>query len=57
MQFICPDKLKGRASARATRSGPVRQDMSLLQLLKVKGEMEWRLDHLTVDKIDVRYLW
>jgi hypothetical protein len=57
MPLCCLDNLRRRANARSTRSGPVRQDMSLQQLLKVKSEMGRRLDHLAVDKVTLRHLW
>jgi hypothetical protein len=39
----CPDKLKRRANARATRSGPVRQDMKIfVDVVCLEQKWVWR---------------
>jgi hypothetical protein len=56
MPLICPDKLKRRETPAPRAVGPSGRT-SLQQVVKVKSEMGWRLDHLAVDKTTLRYLW
>jgi hypothetical protein len=50
MPLFCLDKLKRRANARATRSGPVRQDMASNRLLKLDPQPNLHLTLLHLSR-------